>query len=103
MSTLSQFLNGTTTQAGIVALVDSVSSTSITTAATPNSVKIAYDRALSAGAKGAGTNAIFYENDQEVTGSYTITVGKNAMTAGPVTINSGVTVTVPSGSFWVIV
>jgi len=58
---------------------------------------------LAGGALGSGANQIFYENDQAVTGSYSITIGKNAMTAGPVTINSGVTVTVPSGSSWVIV
>ncbi len=55
------------------------------------------------GASGLGTNAVFYENDQNVTGSYTITSNKNAMSAGPITIDSGVTVTVPSGSVWVIV
>jgi hypothetical protein len=55
------------------------------------------------GASGGGTDDIFYENAQTVTTNYTITSNKNAMTAGPVTINSGVTVTVPSGSTWVIV
>jgi hypothetical protein len=51
---------------------------------------------------GAGNNA-FYENDITVAVDYTITTGQNAMTAGPVTINPGVTVTVPSGSYWSIV
>lgn len=55
------------------------------------------------GAVGSGTNAVFYENDITVTGSYTITTGKNAMTAGPITVLSGVTVTVPSGSSWTVV
>ena len=54
------------------------------------------------GAKGAGADAIFFENDQAITGSYSITAGKNAMTAGPVTINAGVTVTVPSGARWIV-
>jgi hypothetical protein len=58
---------------------------------------------LAGGALGSGTNQIFYENDQAVTGNYSITAGKNAMTAGPVTVNSGITVTVPSGSYWSIV
>lgn len=58
---------------------------------------------LGGGATGAGTNAVFFENDQTVTAAYTITAGKNAISAGPVTIASGVTVTVPSGSTWVIV
>jgi hypothetical protein len=57
----------------------------------------------SAGAKGAGSDLIFWENDIQVTGDYTITLNKNAMTAGPVTINTGVTVTVQSGSTWTIV
>lgn len=54
------------------------------------------------GASGGGSNQVFYENDQTVTVDYTITSGKNAMSAGPITINTGVTVTVPSGSTWVI-
>ncbi len=55
------------------------------------------------GAKGGGSNQVFYENDQSITSNYTITTGKNAMTAGPVSISSGITVTVPSGSVWTIV
>lgn len=58
---------------------------------------------FSAGAKGGGTDQVFYENDQTVTTNYTLTSGTNAVTAGPVTINSGVTVTVPSGSVWTVV
>jgi hypothetical protein len=52
---------------------------------------------------GGTGNVVFYENDQTVTQNYTITSGKNAMSAGPLTINSGVTVTVPTGSTWTIV
>lgn len=55
------------------------------------------------GATGGGGDAVFYENGQTVNTSYTISSGKNAITAGPITIASGVTVTVPSGSSWVIV
>jgi len=47
-------------------------------------------------------NGVFYENDQTVTADYTITSGKNAMTAGPITVQSGVTVTIPSGSNWIV-
>jgi len=54
---------------------------------------------LEAGAK----DGIFWENEQTVTQDYTITAGRNAGTFGAVTINSGVTVTVPTGSRWVIV
>ena len=52
---------------------------------------------------GGGANKAFYENDTSVTTDYTITTGKNAMTAGPVTVNPGVTVTVPVGSYWTVV
>jgi hypothetical protein len=58
---------------------------------------------LGGGATGAAGNPVFHENDATVTGDYTITTNKNAMSAGPISINSGVTVTVPSGSVWSIV
>lgn len=58
---------------------------------------------IGGGAKGAAGNAVFYENDTTVTGDYTITTGKNAVSAGPIEINTGVTVTVPTGSVWTIV
>ena len=52
---------------------------------------------------GGSPDRIFYENQQTVTTNYTVTTSYNAMTAGPVTINSGVTVTIPSGSYWTVV
>ena len=55
------------------------------------------------GASGGGSDAVFYENGQTVTSDYTITASTNAMSAGPITINSGITVTIPSGSTWTIV
>lgn len=48
-------------------------------------------------------NDVFYENSTTVSTDYTITSGKNAVSAGPVTIASGVTVTVPTGSRWAVV
>ena len=45
----------------------------------------------------------YVENAATVAVSSTITAGNNAMSAGPVTVNSGITVTVPSGSRWVVV
>lgn len=54
------------------------------------------------GATGGGTDAIFIENGQTVTADYTIPTGSNAMSTGAVSINAGVTVTIPSGSNWVI-
>lgn len=56
-----------------------------------------------AGAVGGGSDAVFYENDKTITTSYTLGTNKNAVTAGPVTINSGAIVTIPSGSTWVVV
>jgi hypothetical protein len=56
-----------------------------------------------AGATGGGTDRVFYENDQTVTTSYTISTNKNAMSAGPVTVGSGVTVTIPDGGTWTVV
>jgi len=52
---------------------------------------------------GASTNTVFFENDNSVDVNYSVTSGKNAMSAGPIAIKSGITVTVPSGSFWTIV
>jgi trimeric autotransporter adhesin len=44
-----------------------------------------------------------WENNASITANYTITTGNNAMSAGPISVASGVTVTVPSGSTWVTV
>jgi hypothetical protein len=57
---------------------------------------------IGGGATGGGNDQVFVENDQAATVSYAIPVGKNAMTTGPITINAGVTITVASGSNWVI-
>ena len=60
---------------------------------------------LAAGATGgnSGGNAVFWENEQTVTHDYTITNNRNAGSFGPITINSGITVTVGSGEYWTIV
>jgi len=60
---------------------------------------------LSGGGSGGGASAggAVYENNQNITQNYTMTTGKNGMSAGNVTVDSGVTVTIPSGSRWVIV
>jgi hypothetical protein len=42
------------------------------------------------------------ENTQTISTSYTITTGSSAMSTGPITIASGISVTIPSGSRWVI-
>lgn len=57
---------------------------------------------LGGGATGGAADKVFIENDQVVTTNYTITSGKSAVSTGPITVNAGVIVTVPSGSRWVI-
>jgi hypothetical protein len=52
---------------------------------------------------GASANGVVYENAQVVTSDYTMTTGKNGMSAGPITVNTGVTVTIPTDSTWVII
>tara|TARA_R100001530_G_scaffold61000_1_gene44043 strand:+ start:48 stop:665 length:618 start_codon:yes stop_codon:yes gene_type:complete len=44
-----------------------------------------------------------YEHEHTIDANYSITSGSNAMSAGPITISSGISVTVPTGSTWVIV
>lgn len=56
----------------------------------------------SGGGGGAEAGGMIYENTQQLTANYTITTNKNGMSVGPVTINSGVTLTVPSGSRYVV-
>ena len=55
------------------------------------------------GAVGTGTDKVFYENDIGVSQSYTISSGKNAMSAGPITLAANVVVTIPNGSVWSVV
>ena len=52
---------------------------------------------------GASTNTVFFENDKAVAVNYQVTSTKNAMSAGPIAINAGIAVTVPSGCSWTIV
>jgi hypothetical protein len=57
---------------------------------------------LGGGATGGGADEVFIENGQTVTTSYAIPVGKNAMSTGPILIDSGAVVTIPTGSRWVV-
>ena len=58
--------------------------------------------AIGGGATGGGSDAVFYENSLTVTTSYSITANSGAHAVGPLTINSGQTVTVPATSHLVI-
>ena len=57
---------------------------------------------LGGGATGGGGDEVFQENSLIVTTNYTITTGKNAMSVGPITINSGISVTVGADQRWVV-
>ena len=48
-------------------------------------------------------NGCVYENGQTITSNYTMTASSNGMSAGPITIDTAATVTIPTGSNWVIV
>jgi hypothetical protein len=54
------------------------------------------------GATGGGGDQVFVENSRVVTADYTLTLGKSAESVGPITIQGGVSVTVPSDQRWVI-
>ena len=54
------------------------------------------------GIGGASANGAVYENAQSITENYTMTTNFNGESVGPITIASGVTVTIPSGSRYVI-
>ena len=71
-------------------------------ASTVGSYKVGVWGQIGGGATGNGGDQVFVENSQTVTASYEIPSGKNASTVSPITINGGVTVTVPSGSRWVV-
>ena len=49
------------------------------------------------------TSGAFQVNSKTVGTNYSIPSGSSAISAGPITVSSGVTVTVPSGSRWVVV
>jgi|TARA_X000001382_G_scaffold129945_1_gene123287 hypothetical protein len=59
--------------------------------------------AVGGGATGGGSDQVFVENGQTVTTNYTITTNNNALSTGPITVNSGITVTIPSGSRYVVI
>jgi hypothetical protein len=57
---------------------------------------------LGGGATGGGGDAVFVENSRIVTTSYAMPAGKSAESVGPITINSGATVTIPADERWVV-
>jgi len=55
------------------------------------------------GAVGGGTNGVFYLNDKNATEDYTLLADTNMGSFGPITIATGVTITLSTGSTWTIV
>jgi hypothetical protein len=53
-------------------------------------------------APGPQAGGVIYENSLVISSNYTLTTNKNGMSVGPITINSGVAVTVPSGQRWIV-
>jgi len=58
--------------------------------------------AVGGGATGGGSDHVFYLNSNAVNYSYTIPVGNNASSTGPLTLGNSVTITIPPSSRWVI-
>jgi hypothetical protein len=69
-----------------------------------DSVQLRITAAVMQAAANSGPQAggVIYENSTEVTSNYTMTTGKNGFSVGPITIDAGVSVTVPSGQRWVV-
>jgi len=74
----------------------------VLTADSSEATGLKWAAAAAAGATGAGGDEVFVENERVVTTNYTLSTGKSAMCVGPLTINSGVTVSIPSGERLVI-
>ena len=54
------------------------------------------------GATGGGGDQVFVLNSTVVTTDYTLPSGKNAESVGPISVDSGITVTIPNGQRWVV-
>ena len=95
--------NDTSTSTNLYPLFANATSGSLTTIYTSNA-KLLYKP--STGELNAtvhrSSNGI-HINSQTIAENYTIASGDNGLSAGPVTVNSGITVTISSGSVWTVV
>ena len=96
------FSGGTAIHSGIITSLNFIG-TGNTFAVAGGKVDISIAGGGGGGAVGTGTDKVFYENDITVAQSYTISSGKNAMSAGPITLGGSVVVTIPNGSVWTVV
>ena len=83
---------------------DDFASDSDTKPASQQSIKayVAANSSTGGGTTGGGSDQHFVEMDKVITTSYQISANKNAMSMSP-SLNSGVTITVPSGATWLVV
>ena len=54
-------------------------------------------------AAGSSAGGVIWENSLIISANYTLSTAKNGFSVGPITINSGYAVTVPSGQRWVVI
>ena len=79
------------------------SATGITVTGTVAATAYTGDGSALSGVASTVADGCIYENSQTISNNYTITTNKNAMSAGPITVASGATLTIPSGSTYTIV
>ena len=58
---------------------------------------------IGGGAEGPPGDQVVYYNDKAFTADYEIETERNGMSAGPITVEAGVTITVPDGARWVVI
>jgi hypothetical protein len=82
-------------------IVDNAVTTAKITDGSVTAAKI--NSAVALGGPSLGTNSIIRTNAKVIAENITFAGTENGMSIGPITVNSGYTVTVASGSTWVII
>lgn len=62
-----------------------------------------YDGSAWSSLGGAQAAGVIWENSTVIYDNYTLTSGKNGFSVGPITIDNGISVTVPAGQCWVVI